>query len=92
MSFEAAQRMTIIAVVDRGEITALMTAVIDRTARLRRLCRGERALHGGIFPNAACVTALIVRVVHHADVIGIEGDSYRRRDAETARRSRRAKP
>ncbi|HVK73426.1 MAG TPA: IS21-like element helper ATPase IstB [Kofleriaceae bacterium] len=44
-----------------------------------------------IFPNAACATALIDRVVHHADVIAIEGDSYRRRDAETAKRSRRAK-
>jgi len=44
-----------------------------------------------IFPNAACATALIDRVVHHADVIAIEGDSYRRRDAETAKRSRRGK-
>lgn len=44
-----------------------------------------------IFPNAACATALIDRVVHHADVIAIEGDSYRRRDAETAKRSRRSK-
>jgi len=30
-----------------------------------------------IFPNATCATALIDRVVHHADVIPIEGDSYR---------------
>ena len=44
-----------------------------------------------IFPNAACATALIDRVVHHADIIKIEGDSYRRRDAEEDRRSRRAK-
>ena len=34
------------------------------------------------FPNAACATALIDRVVHHADIIAIEGKSYRRRDAE----------
>ena len=44
-----------------------------------------------IFPNAACATALIDRVVHHADAIAIEGDSYRRRDAETAKRSRKGK-
>lgn len=44
-----------------------------------------------IFPNAACATALIDRVVHHADVIAIEGDSYRRRDAESAKRARRPK-
>jgi DNA replication protein DnaC len=35
-----------------------------------------------IFPNAACATALVERVVHHADVIKIEGKSYRLRDAE----------
>ncbi len=35
-----------------------------------------------IFPNASCATALIDRVIHHADVLAIEGDSYRLRDAE----------
>jgi DNA replication protein DnaC len=44
-----------------------------------------------IFPNAASTTALIDRIVHHAYVIPIEGDSYRRRDAEQKTRSRRAK-
>lgn len=34
-----------------------------------------------IFPNATCATARIGRVVHHADVIAIEGDSYRAREA-----------
>jgi DNA replication protein DnaC len=34
------------------------------------------------FPNAACATALIDRIVHHADIIAIEGKSYRRRAAE----------
>lgn len=44
-----------------------------------------------IFPNAACATALIDRIVHHADVIKIEGDSYRRRIAEEKKRARRPK-
>jgi DNA replication protein DnaC len=44
-----------------------------------------------IFPNAACTTALIDRVVHHADIIAIEGDSYRRREAQANKPSRRAK-
>lgn len=44
-----------------------------------------------IFPNATCATALIDRTVHHADVIAIEGDSYRRREAETDKKSRRSK-
>ncbi|MBK6514001.1 MAG: ATP-binding protein [Polyangiaceae bacterium] len=30
-----------------------------------------------IFPNATCATALVDRVVHHADVIHIEGKSWR---------------
>jgi DNA replication protein DnaC len=44
------------------------------------------------FPNSACTTALIDRIVHHADVIVIEGDSYRRREAQQKTRSRRGKP
>jgi DNA replication protein DnaC len=35
-----------------------------------------------IFPNATCATALIDRIVHHADVIAIEGQSYRLRQAK----------
>jgi DNA replication protein DnaC len=43
-----------------------------------------------IFPNATCATALIDRTVHHADVIAIEGDSYRR-EAAADKKTRRAK-
>ena len=45
-----------------------------------------------IFPNASCTVALIDRVIHHADVIAIEGDSYRRREAEARKTTRRRKP
>ena len=41
-----------------------------------------------IFPNAACATALIDRIVHHADIITIEGKSYRRRAAEESKNGR----
>jgi DNA replication protein DnaC len=44
-----------------------------------------------IFPNAACAIALIDRVIHHASIISIEGDSYRRRVAEESRAERKAK-
>lgn len=44
-----------------------------------------------IFPNATCATALIDRVVHHADVIAIEGESYRAREAELDANERRAR-
>ena len=50
-----------------------------------------------IFPNAACTTALIDRLVHHSEIISIEGASYRKREAEqtkeeTATRRRKKKP
>ncbi len=38
-----------------------------------------------IFPGAACATALVDRVVHHADVILVEGKSYRLRESAEAR-------
>ena len=44
-----------------------------------------------VFPNATSATALIDRLVHHADVIAIEGESYRRREAEADKKSRRKK-
>ena len=45
-----------------------------------------------IFPNAACATALVERVVHHADVVKIAGKSYRLRDAELDAARRDARP
>lgn len=45
-----------------------------------------------IFPNAACTTALIDRLVHHSQIISIEGKSYRAREAEETKPSgKRAK-
>ena len=41
-----------------------------------------------IFPNASCTVALIDCVLHHADVIVIEGESYRRREAEARKNAR----
>lgn len=43
------------------------------------------------FPNAACAIALIDRIVHHADIITIEGKSFRRRAAEEHAKKRRPK-
>lgn len=44
-----------------------------------------------IFPNATCATALIDRVVHHADVIVLDGESYRAREAELQAKERRSR-
>ncbi len=44
-----------------------------------------------IFPNAACTTALIDRIVHHAEIIAITGDSFRLREAGTKAKTRRGR-
>jgi DNA replication protein DnaC len=52
---------------------------------------------GEVFPGAACVVSLIDRLLHHAEIIAIEGDSYRLKEAQErttqrATQRRRAKP
>lgn len=46
-----------------------------------------------VFPNATCITTLLDRLTHHAEVTLIEGDSYRVRESEqeTAARRKRKK-
>jgi len=49
-----------------------------------------------VFPNAACVVSLVDRLVHNAEVLAIEGDSYRLKEAQErteqrARQRRKAK-
>ena len=43
-----------------------------------------------IFPNASCAVALIDRLTHHAEIITIDGESYRKREAELAQKARRS--
>ena len=43
-----------------------------------------------IFPNASCAVALIDRLTHHAEILTIEGESYRKREAELAQKARRS--
>jgi DNA replication protein DnaC len=35
-----------------------------------------------VFPNAACVVSLVDRLLHHAEVINIDGESYRLKEAQ----------
>lgn len=46
-----------------------------------------------VFPNAACVVALIDRLVHHAEIIALKGESYRHKEAQerTAANARKRK-
>jgi DNA replication protein DnaC len=34
-----------------------------------------------VFPNAACVVSLVDRLLHHAEIVSIEGDSWRLKEA-----------
>ena len=34
-----------------------------------------------VFPNAACVVSLVDRLLHHAEIVSIEGESYRFKEA-----------
>ena len=50
-----------------------------------------------VFPNAACVVSLVDRLVHNAEVIDLNGDSYRNKEAQEraemrAKKRKRAKP
>jgi DNA replication protein DnaC len=44
-----------------------------------------------VFPNAACVVSLVDRLVHNAEIIAIEGDSYRLKEAMERREQRAQK-
>lgn len=35
-----------------------------------------------VFPHASCVVTLVDRLVHHAEIVRIEGDSYRHKEAQ----------
>lgn len=43
-----------------------------------------------VFPNAACVVSLVDRLVHNAEVVAIDGESYRNKEAQE-RAEQRAK-
>lgn len=44
-----------------------------------------------VFPNAACVVSLVDRMVHRAEVISIEGESYRLKEARERAEQRASK-
>jgi len=45
-----------------------------------------------VFPNATCIATLLDRLIHHADVTVLEGQSYRVRDSEQEAAARRRRP
>jgi len=47
-----------------------------------------------VFPNAACVVSIVDRLVHHSEILVIEAESYRMREAkeQAARKKKAIKP
>lgn len=43
-----------------------------------------------VFPNAACVVSLVDRLVHHSQIVTIDGDSYRMKEAQDAASRKKA--
>lgn len=44
-----------------------------------------------VFPNATCIATMLDRLMHHTEVLVIEGQSYRVRESEAAAAARRKK-
>ncbi len=44
---------------------------------------------GEVFPNAACVVSLVDRLVHNAEIVQIQGESYRLKEAKERSEKRR---
>jgi len=36
----------------------------------------------GSIPNAACVVSLVDRLIHHSEIISLDGESYRLKEAQ----------
>jgi DNA replication protein DnaC len=45
---------------------------------------------GEVFPNATCVVTLVDRLVHRSEVVAIEGNSYRLKEAQERKQRRKA--
>jgi DNA replication protein DnaC len=45
-----------------------------------------------VFPNAACVVSIVDRLVHHSEILVIDGESYRMREAKERARNKNNKP
>jgi DNA replication protein DnaC len=70
--------------VDATKRTSTRTVVSLRYQERSTLVSTNRPFRewADVFPNAACVVTLVDRLTHHADVVHIEGESYRLKEAE----------
>ena len=76
----------------------LLFEVVTRRYELRRpIALTTNKVFGEwnqVFPNAACVVTLVDRLVHRAEIVALEGKSYRLKEAQerTARKAKSRSP
>jgi DNA replication protein DnaC len=72
----------------------LLFEVINRRGQLQRstmiTTNKDFSDWGSVFPNASSVVALVDRLIHRAEVITIEGESYRHKEAKERQAQRAA--
>ena len=61
-------------------------------------CRKPFAEWNNVFPNAACIVTLVDLIVHRSEIVEVEGQSYRLKEAKeraarkaTSRSTKRSK-
>lgn len=72
----------------------LLFEVVNRRYERRSLLVTTNLAFGEwntVFPNATCLTTLLDRLLHHADVTLLDGDSYRTFESQREAESRRRK-
>jgi DNA replication protein DnaC len=58
------------------------------TVCLAAVARGLKSAWGEIFGDEVTAAAMIDRLVHHAEILALKGDSYRLKDRDLARPAR----
>lgn len=77
-----------------SEAADLLYEIINRRYESRSLVLTSNKVFkdwNSVFPQASCLITLLDRLVHHADVTVIEGQSYRLRESEQEAAARRKK-
>ncbi len=75
-------------VIEADDTAALASGMKSISGRIAKGLNRLMQRTGRVFTDryhAACTTALIDRLVHHSEIISIEGESYRKREAELAK-------
>lgn len=69
-----------------GENVGKSTTIITTTNNNKSFAQWTE-----VFPNAACVVALINRLIHHAEIISLHGKPYRHNEASKRTAAKNAK-